>query len=174
MACLSAARMPPRSSSGSGCDGPPNNVLPHGVSSDRSCRNYWHFTIHVEAEKLHQPELGRGCLVAQVCSNIMKIVKDAGDQRHGNHGRPRAVLDNRLRLALLHTILEKIQSCCMWVDSSVPPPDGGRAAQESGRAGSPTWHRFDVICRMHRHHLCIYADAIPAVRVEAVGYLNQG
>lgn len=82
----------------------------HGVSSDRSCRNHWHFTIHVEAKKLHQLELGRGCLVAQICSNITKIVKDAGDQRHGNHGRPRAVLDNRLRLALLHTILEKIQS----------------------------------------------------------------
>jgi hypothetical protein len=36
-----------------------------------------------------------------------------------------------------------------------------------------TWHRLDVVGRMHRHHLGVYANAISSVRIETVGYLNK-
>ncbi len=72
-----AALMPPRSSSGSGCEGPPNKVLQEsggrkdGEQERRS---------HVDAKQLHQPNLGGARFIAQKGSHIRQSIECAGDQ----------------------------------------------------------------------------------------------
>jgi hypothetical protein len=72
---------------------------------------------HVEAKELHEPELCQTSLVAQECPYIWEPIEDPCDEGHGYHGRPRGVLDNRLGLARLNTLFEKVQGYTVSADS---------------------------------------------------------
>lgn len=160
----SAARIPPRSSSGSGCDGPPNRVLL--TSSSLINRVSKRSNPHVKPEELHQSKLGWGRLVAEVGSDIRETVEDSGNHRHGDDSRSRAVFDDGLCFLGFYAVLEEIQSLRSFVSSPC-------AEDLAGWKKPPTRHRLDIVRRMHRHHLGIYSNAIPPVRVETVGNLNQ-
>jgi hypothetical protein len=66
--------------------------------------------IHVQPEELHEAQLGKAGLVAQICADVRDIMKDPGYQRHGYHSGAGAVFDNSLGLSRLHALFQQVQS----------------------------------------------------------------
>ena len=74
MAALRAFWMPPRSSVGAGCDGPPKSVLLSDVTSQVTLKELKKSLLHLQAKELHKFQLRVSSLVAEVCPGISNAV----------------------------------------------------------------------------------------------------
>lgn len=102
--------------------------------------------IHFEAEESHQLDFDHARFVAEVCPGVVYVMEDLGQNCHRYDGRTRAVLNHRLRVLIDSIFLLQ---------------------QPKRRQG------LDIVDRQHGHHLCVYAHAIFAKRVQPLGDLHE-
>ena len=117
--------------------------------------------LHIQSKELHQTQLCLAGLVAQISMHVVDAVESPGNHGHGDDRGARTRLNDGLCFARLNSITQQIHRfICL-------------AASQLKEAGGPTWNNLDVGSWVHGHHLGINTDAIAAVWVETIGYLNQ-